>query len=208
MRPAILLHAPLSPAARPGWAGALLAALPYAWRLRLESRPAAERVASLGGIALAVAAIARLAGATPRVRALLQSPEGKPRFASGPGFSISHTVDRVACVAAAAIDTGLDLETTAGGRDDGELQRWTATEAALKAAGLGLRQLGRVDLERGLAGARVGGRHYVLHHLRLADDCVTCVAAQTPLALTTEAVELDGPEVSAALERSLGPSAQ
>lgn len=208
VKSAILLHAPLPPHGVPRWTEALLDALPYARRLQLESRGPEACTASLGGIALVLAAAARLDGMPPAVRTLAASAEGRPRFAEGPCFSISHAATRVACVVSRCGEPGLDIETIDDTAARERLRRWTATEAVLKAAGQGLRALRDVRLDDALVTGEFGGRRYVLHHVLQDGAIVGCVAAQTALDFVIEAATLEGPEVSAAVECSLGLAAQ
>lgn len=208
VKTAILLHAPLRPAVEPPWAAALLGALPYAWRLRLESRPRAALVASLGGVALALCGATRLRKAVPDVRALVASEGAKPRFAEGPCFSVSHTDDTVACVVSPGGEVGLDVESFQAQCDRDRLLRWTATEAVLKAAGRGIREWPGVTLDADLSGGVIDGRRYVLRAVELADACRGWVAAASSIEFAIETVELDGPDVSTAVECSLGLLAQ
>jgi phosphopantetheinyl transferase len=203
----ILLHAGLSPAVQPRWAEALLQALPYARRLHLERANDAARTASLGGLALALAGALKINASAPRVSGLLLAADQKPRFASGPHFSISHSVDRVACAVCAATDIGLDIESElVAAQRPGKYgpRQWTAIEATLKAAGRGLRQLADVRLDPHRDGADLAGVHYVLHPLQLTPRTFGHVAAPEPLALEIVETTLDGGDVSAAVERSLG----
>jgi hypothetical protein len=203
---AILLHASLAPGLPPAWAARLLAALPYARRLQLERADATARTASLAGLALALAGSARTAGVPSRIADLQLRDGQKPRFASGPFFSVAHTNDRVACVTCDGVDVGLDIETAqpAGGSSTRRLLQWTATEATLKAAATGLRRIGdvRVDVDGLVSG--MAGRRYLLREVRLATHTVGHVAAAEHLDLAIEALALDSVEVSATLQRALG----
>jgi len=173
-------HAPAS------WEHALLAALPYAKRLELERRDPAGRRASLAGIALALACVARLRQAPASARDLRFPHDGKPVLLGGPFFSVSHTAERVACAASAASDCGLDIEalpSPAPGApaDIDRLRRWTATEAVLKSAGLGLRATKSVSLAADLHTAILHDRRYCLCELSLAPGIVAHVAAREPI---------------------------
>jgi phosphopantetheinyl transferase len=94
----------------------------------------------------------------------------------GPDFSISHCEGRVACAVSAGSTVGLDieLESRAGGR--AWLQRWTATEAVLKAAGIGLRSAADVRIDASAATIDGLPSRYVLVPLALADGLVACLA--------------------------------
>lgn len=187
--------------------------MPYAKRLAVEDkRDSAARGATLAGIALALIGAERLSPAGRRVAELVFPVDGKPSFADGPYFSVSHSDDRVACALSPTHDVGLDVE---GIADDAtaqrgeQLRRWTAIEAALKAAALGMRRAREVHLEPDLSAAEVGGVRYSLRRIELARDCVCHLATrQPPQHVTVEEVDLASGEISALLERSLGRCAQ
>ncbi len=150
MTDAIILHAPLRlPLSCPSWQVSLLQALPYAQRLELERREPEARRASLAGLGLVLVGAARLTQQEFPPQAFTFPPAGKPRLAGGPYFSISHSSSTVTCIVCADTDCGIDIEDRLDAADAmtvAKLQRWTATEAALKAAGLGLRAAGEVEL--------------------------------------------------------------
>lgn len=212
MTDAIILHAPLRlPVSCPSWQEPLLQALPYAHRLELERREPTARRASLAGLGLVLMAAPRLARQEFSPRALTFPPDGKPRLVGGPFFSISHSQSRVACVVCAAADCGIDIEDLPDPVEAAvlaKLQRWTATEAALKAAGLGLRAASEVTLADSLGQASFRGERYVLQAVDLAPGIVGHVAARTQLAPTVVPLELDDTRLSALLERSFGLAAQ
>lgn len=207
MQKVILLHAFVATSRPPRWASSLLEALPYARRLQLERADDARRFASLGGLALALSGAARLAPPGARVTDLVLDAESKPRFATdAPAFSVSHSADRVGCALACGADLGLDLEDVPAPDDDRavrELQRWTATEAALKAAGLGLRSVRDVILDEASSTATVGAMRYHLHALRVSPRTLGHLATTQDALLEIDEVDLDGAEVSAAVERAL-----
>jgi phosphopantetheinyl transferase len=177
---AIVLHAP--PAKfDAGGAASLLERLPYAYRLELERRAAAERNASLLAVELLCGGLLRLRG----VRldpSRLQFPEGgKPRLDGGPWFSVSHARARVAVALSDRCDLGLDLEDIgAAGRDGEALERWTATEATLKAIGAGIRRARDVQLAEDLATALIDGVTVHLRRVKLAPDCVARLGTLEP----------------------------
>ncbi|HXW11048.1 MAG TPA: hypothetical protein VD737_10545 [Steroidobacteraceae bacterium] len=212
MENASLLHAPLTPGLRRPCAARLLEALPYARRLHLERTDPLVRASSLAGLALALVAAARARGAAFEGIAGLRLPEGeKPRFVRGPHFSVSHTPTRVACIACDAAEVGIDIETAPAGAASAvvrKLQRWTATEATLKAAGAGLRRVRDVRVELASLEAGFEGRCYVLRELALAPDTLGHVASLQPVRPDIECVALDGSCFSASLERVLGLSTQ
>jgi hypothetical protein len=190
----------------------LLHALPYAKRLELERREGAGLRESLAGLALLVLGAARIRAPGLAVGRLAFTPGAKPRCHGGPHFSISHTRARVVCAISETVDPGVDVESVARGMstaDRDRMRRWTATEAALKAAGLGLRDSAGVRLDPGLRYAEIGSTRYVLSEPRLAEDCICHVAmAVVPPELEIDAVDLDAPEASLAIERSLGVATQ
>ncbi|MGD9597638.1 MAG: 4'-phosphopantetheinyl transferase superfamily protein [Steroidobacteraceae bacterium] len=103
-------------------------------------------------------------------------PRGKPRYAGGPDFSIAHSAPLVACAAVSQGAVGLDVEcddtverlTLAAICDAGErtLARtlgkralWMAKEAALKAGGGTIEQIGAVHVHAGGAEFRAVRYH-------------------------------------------------
>ncbi|MEY2918905.1 MAG: hypothetical protein RL261_210 [Pseudomonadota bacterium] len=206
MTDAIILHAPLRPPLScPSWQEALLQTLPYAHRLELERREPDARRASLAGLSLVLLAAARLTRQEFPPRAFTFPPAGKPRLVGGPCFSISHSVSCVACIACADADCGIDIEDLpqpVAGAALAQLRRWTATEAALKAAGLGLRATSEVALADSLGHALVGNERYELQAMDSVPGVVGHVAARRHLTLIVGSLELDDVEISALLERS------
>ena len=212
MTDAIILHASLRlPLASPPWQEPLLQALPYAHRLELERREPAARRASLAGLGLVLLATARMTHQEFPPRAFKFSPAGKPGLEGGPCFSLSHSSSRVTCIVCADTDCGIDIEDVQDSADAGiamKLQRWTATEAALKAAGLGLRAAAQVVLAASLDSAAVGSERYSLQVLQDVPGVIGHVAARKRLTTVVEAVELDDVRLSASLERSFGLATQ
>ncbi|MBK7902095.1 MAG: hypothetical protein IPJ97_03430 [Proteobacteria bacterium] len=138
MTDAITSHTRL-PSSCPSWQESLLQALPYAQRLELERREPGARRASLAGLGLVLVGAAHVTRQEFPPQAFTFPPAGKPRLASGPYFSISHSRSAVACIVCADADCGIDIEDRTEAEEGAtvaKLQRWTATEAALKAAGL------------------------------------------------------------------------
>jgi hypothetical protein len=181
MNAVIVLHAAL-----PGHFGAaldalLLPQLAYARRQQLERCDAVARRASLAAIDLLLQGAVRL-GAGPLDPGRIAFPDGgKPYVEGGPRFSVSHCTTRVAVALSSCCEVGLDVEDDAGlpeGREPQlrRLERWTATEAALKAVGLGLRSAGRVVLASDLATARVGEVMVQLRSLSLREGVVARLA--------------------------------
>ena len=178
---AIVLHAP--PAGFDvGGAASLLERLPYARRLELERREAAARNASLLAVELLCDGFLRLRGVRLDPSRLQFPQGGKPRLDGGPWFSVSHARARVAVALSDRCDLGFDLEHIgAAGRDRDALERWTATEATLKATGAGIRRARDVQLASDLATARIDGQTVHLRGVTLAPDCVARLATLEPV---------------------------
>ena len=212
MTDAIILHASLQlPLSCPPWQDTLLQALAYARRLELERRDATARRASLVGLGLVLLAAAMSTRQAFPPRAFKFPASGKPALSGGPRFSISHSPARVACVVCPDTDCGIDIEDLPAAADAAavtKLQRWTATEAALKAAGLGLRAASRVELADSFDVAFIGDERYELQPLTALPGVIGHLAARKTLTPSIELVELDDARLSALLERSLGLAAQ
>jgi phosphopantetheinyl transferase len=212
MSAAIVLHAPLPAEPRSlRWESSLLQSLPYARRLQLEGRSAPQRTASLAGIALVLLGAERLTGQPVAPRNFSFPLDLKPSLAQGPEFSLSHSTRLVACCVTSGKPCGIDVEDTplaanADGID--RLRHWTATEAILKAAGRGVRNMHEVRLNSGLASGFVGEGGFCLQPLAGLPGAIGHVASRAPLALSLLAVDLDGDELSAAMERSFSLAAQ
>jgi hypothetical protein len=212
MTDAIILHAHLRPPLScPSWQGALLRALPYAHRLELERREPEARRASLAGLGLVLVGAARITQREFPPQAFTFPPAGKPRLDGGPHFSISHSASRVTCIVCADSDCGIDIEDRPDAAESAtvaKLRRWTATEAALKAAGLGLRAADEVALADLLGHAIVRGRRYELQALDDLPGVIGHVAAEKTLRPVIVPLALDDAPASAVLERSFGLAAQ
>jgi hypothetical protein len=117
--------------------------LPYLKRLAVSSGTEAAR-ASLAGIALAQRALAGLLGRPVQAAEIVFAPHEKPRVAGcdGVDFSIAHSGTLVGCAAVRGAQVGFDVEQ---GTDE-RLKDWVAREATVKAAGLGMRAVGEVQL--------------------------------------------------------------
>jgi len=164
----------------------LIERLPYAKRLELEARSPNARCTSLAGIALALRGLAvMLSGPVDPCR--LSFPAGgKPCLPGGPGFSISHSGSRVGVALCPDCEPGFDLEQFDAGEpaaDRLRLVRWTATEAVLKAAGRGLRDAPRVDLDASLRTGTVSGASFKLVPVEIASDVVAFLATGSPARL-------------------------
>lgn len=179
---AIVLHAPRGgqwPARREG---ELLERLPYAYRLALEGRDAHARAASLQALELLVAGFRRLRDGTLELGRVRWPDGGKPQVEGGPWFSVSHSGARVAVALSDRCEVGFDVEDLDGPQADrARLERWTATEAALKAVGAGIRRSTGVELARDLATACIDGARLHLRPVDLGAGCVARIAAREPL---------------------------
>ena len=162
----------------------LLGQLPYAKRLELERREPGARDASLAGLWLALEGAARLRGREVDVALLRFPPDGKPYLEGGPHFSISHGPQHVASAVCEAGEIGFDLEEVDAMSGDSlearqKLQRWTATEAVLKAAGRGLREARSVELDNRLANGTLAGVRYRLKPVEISTHVVAHLAMQS-----------------------------
>jgi hypothetical protein len=207
MQKAIVLHAPRFTAHRAEWHDALLLALPYAKRMELEGRDAPARADSLSGLALALVGAERLAIPVQKTAHFVFPLDGKPHWLAGPAFSVSHSADRIGCAVIEDGDVGFDVETVAPGSDAdayAKLHRWTAVEAVLKAAGVGLRAADSVLLDLPAGRAQQADTRYHVRELTLANGCVSHLATTRPVAPVIEAIDLDdAAAISATLERRL-----
>lgn len=206
-----LLHAPLPADGTWRWQRALLDALPYGKRLELERRDEAGLRASLGGLALLVLGAAQTRPAGLSVSGLAFAPDQKPRCDGGPYFSISHAEGRVACAVSETLDVGVDIERLGSpgpASDLDKLRRWTATEAVLKAAGLGLKHVNEVVLDADLTGATTGRQRCALRQVPIGEGYVCHLASAGAPAVRLCGVRLDDLATSLAIERSLRLAAQ
>lgn len=181
MNEVLILHSSLAAAGGDARADALLMRLPYARRLELARRGPDARLASLAGVALALAGAARLRGQPVEPGQLEFPANGKPGFAGGPCFSVAHSSTRVAVAVSEGCELGFDLEDmSAAVPDDAgptlQLQRWTAIEAALKAVGAGLRSAGQLRMAEDLATASFAGIEINLQRVEIETGCVARLA--------------------------------
>jgi hypothetical protein len=211
MTDAIILHASLRRPASPHADQKLLQALPYAKRLELASRSSEGRRTSLAALGLTLMAAERIGRRSHSPGAFSFPAEGKPVLRDGPRFSVSHTASYVACIVCAVSECGIDIEETGAYPDAAtvlKLERWTATEAALKAAGQGLRAAREVVLGDSLDFAVLRDQQFVLQALDAVPGCIGHVASSAGLQFVVEEVDLAGPGISAVLQRSLGLPSQ
>jgi phosphopantetheinyl transferase len=189
----LVMHARLRGGTLPEDLALLLQRLPYAKRLDLERREPGARNASLAGIWLALEGAARLRGRAVDVASLRFPANGKPYLEGGPHFSISHSLPHVAAAVCESVEIGLDIEEVDAGPGDTsearqKLQRWTATEALLKASGRGLREARSVELDESLATGTLAEVRYQLRPVEISNDVVAHLA--TPAAINSvEVVE-------------------
>jgi len=177
-----VLHALLPAALSAPRVASLLARLPYARRLELESRDPAARNASLLGVELLLEGVLRLRGGALDLARLSFPQDGKPMLDGGPWFSISHAESRVAVALSDRCDLGIDLEEYSAARPDhAARQRWTATEATLKAVGLGVRYAREVRIDEQFETAQL--REHILHlrEVDLGPGCVAYLATLAPV---------------------------
>lgn len=185
MHEVMVLHAALPGHLDAARAAALLERLPYARRLELDRRAAADRHASLVALDIVLSGAAHLRGRVVLPGQLRFPQDGKPHLEGGPFFSLSHSRTRVAVALSDGGEVGIDVEdvlpAAPGGRAREELDRWTATEAALKAAGAGLRTVARVRLAADLASAECAGARIHLTRLDLGPGWVASLATLGPV---------------------------
>jgi hypothetical protein len=183
MAEVLVLHARLPSPVGEAADGAtrLLARLPYAYRLELESRAPALRLASLAGLALLRTGAARWRGVVPDPACLEFPQGGKPRLPGGPHFSVAHSSARVAVALCADCAVGIDVEEIVDHAVAGDrLARQVASEAALKACGAGLRGYDRLQLDDDLAVAQLDATAAWLRPVELAAGSVGWLAALAP----------------------------
>lgn len=204
MSPVIVLHAALPGHFGAALEAALLPRLAYARRLQLERCDAVVRRASLAAVDLLMQGAVRL-GAGPLDPGRIVFPDGgKPYVEGGLRFSVSHCATRVAVALSSCCELGLDVEDGVAppeGREPqlSRLERWTATEAALKASSLGLRSAGRVVLAPDLATAQVGEVTVQLRSLSLRPGLVARLATVGPVArVSVEEISPGQPGLGAA----------
>jgi phosphopantetheinyl transferase len=182
----LVLHARLTDGSAPAPLRWQLERLSYAKRLELGRRDERDRRASLAGIALVLAGASRLRGCGVGAGELRFPADGRPTLNGGPWFSVSHGSATVAAALSEDVPLGFDLEdtqsaqpaSTTGGRN---LARWTATEAVLKAAGRGLREMRDVVLDEALTNGRLAGLDYQITPVRLSAAVVAHLATPTPV---------------------------
>ena len=206
----MLLHHALVPAElNPSLEARWLALLPSRRAASLARlRSAADRIATLLGMAL-LGDCARAAGLAPPLAGEIVMPaRGKPRWIQGVDFSIAHAGRRVACaLAPRGVTVGLDIEPAgavtwrdlrlvtrateterfaAAGLDATSL--WTAKEAVVKAAGAGLAAV--CDVEASRTSAAFRGRRFLLRRPRFARGFACTVALSAGASIRVR--ELDG----------------
>jgi phosphopantetheinyl transferase len=181
MNDVVVLHAVLTAAPDAARAEWLLTRLPYARRLELEQRDAAVRAASLLATELVLDAVARLRGEPPDISRLRFPQQQKPYLEDGSWFSVSHSARRVVVAASDRCEVGIDIEDVGGPRAPDGLDRWTAIEATLKAAGRGLPQLRDVRLASDLSTGEVSGQLVHLRPITIAPDCIASLATRQPV---------------------------
>lgn len=199
---ALVMHARVGPESDERL-GRLLGTLPYGRRALYERRSGTGRRSGLAGVALALEGLGRLVG-RPVLAAEIEFPQdGKPRLSGGPSFSVSHSGDVVAVALVTTGEVGLDVEVEARGRSRARLERWTAVEAVLKAAGLGLSASPDVVVSEDLGSGAVAGMTYRIVPVDLGPGVVACIAGERGFSrVEVEPVDLS---VTASLERLARP---
>jgi 4'-phosphopantetheinyl transferase len=173
------------------------AQLPYARALRLRGAAHAQSQ-SLLGVALACALLSRAAGRPVNPKQIEFAAGAKPLAPGLPDFSIAHAGSWVVCALASEGSVGVDIEALvarrqvplgSGAFDAAErsaartvraaLAIWTTKEAALKAAGASLPELGAVRVR----GSRVQfrGRRWYCRTPQISARAVLRVVASQPI---------------------------
>lgn len=181
MNDVVVLHAVLTAAPDAARAEWLLTRLPYARRLELEQRDAAVRAASLLATELVLDAVARVRGELPDISRLRFPQQQKPYLEDGSWFSVSHSARRVVVAVSDRCELGIDIEDIDGPNAPDRLERWTAIEATLKAAGCGLPQVRDVRLAADLSTGEVSGQLVHLRPIGIAPDCIARLATRQPV---------------------------
>lgn len=173
-----------------------LARLSDAHREQLQRRTGRVRMASIAGLSMLTRGLSAI-GVERDLADLHFTEAGKPFWAQGPRFSISHSGRYAGCVVAASDDAdfnvGFDIEqvrplrrdvlarvlsaeelASAQGDPVALYQLWSAKEAVVKAVGVGLRKIAqvRIDGDR----ARLEDTVWYLHRQVLDVDHVACLA--------------------------------
>lgn len=164
----------------------LLDRLPYARRLELERRDPQARHASLLALGLVLDGLASVRGRVVEAGELQFPQGGKPRCTGGESFSISHATRLVAVAVSGDCEVGIDVEDLGATGDPGpdarqKLERWTAVEAVLKTAAVGLRHAHEVEVDRTAMRARFGDREFFVRPLDLGSGAVAHLATTGPV---------------------------
>ncbi len=165
---------------------------PPAYRARIEAMRSLEaRARTMAGLWLLEQGLAILDIAPTRLDVLGFGPGGRPEFADGPCFSISHSGALVACALDTAGTIGLDVEQRRDGiaprlqrsvAPDGDFfEAWCAREATVKASGrVGLARIRAATIDGAIA--YLDDRRWYLAPLSLAPGYAACLAGTRPLA--------------------------
>lgn len=164
----------------------LLDRLPYARQLELERRDPQARHASLLALGLVLDGLASVRGRAVEVGELQFPQGGKPRCTGGESFSISHATQRVAVAVSGDCGVGIDVEEFGPAKAPGadawqKLEHWTAVEAVLKVAEVGLRHAHEVQVDLAASRARLGDHVYFLRRLELGSGVVAHLATTAPV---------------------------
>jgi 4'-phosphopantetheinyl transferase len=192
----------------------LLDRLPVAMQQKiLRYRRWQDAYGSLLGKLLLQAAM-KQAGLPADLNELRVSAYGRPHWADGPDFNISHSGTRVVCLLSLQGRVGIDLELCAD-ISIGDFQPqftalewatitgsgtplltfyryWTAKESLIKADGRGLQiPLDGLKIDEGMGGTQDGGRWF-LRELDIFPGYACHIASETPIdVLTCEEISPD-----------------
>lgn len=180
-------------------------ALPYAKRLATDAQEIEGR-RTLAGVSLARRALAALLGREVPAKDFVFPDGGKPHVAGAPDFSIAHSGPWVGCATVATGRIGFDVECERPGIEQtvrllyspaeaasltpqAALERWVATEAALKVFGASVREAQQVEFHAG----RPYFRGETLYRIAIDvfEGAAACVMTSQPLrSVTAEQVPL------------------
>ncbi|HET7314115.1 hypothetical protein [Salinisphaera sp.] len=165
---------------------------PPAYRERIATMTSrAARARTMAGLWLLEQGLAELGCREARIERLGFAPGGRPVFAVGPWFSISHSAQLVACAVSERCAVGLDVERRRNGvsarlrhaiAPNGDFfASWCAREATVKASGrVGLARIRAVAIDGD--SAYLDRRGWRLTPLALAPGYAGCVAAGAAIA--------------------------
>lgn len=181
----------LNPAREAIFARRCVSRTPALYRERLSSMTSATaRARTMAGLWLLEQYCAAHGWTDAHYHRMGLGPGGKPEFASGPFFSISHSRQLIACACDPDHPIGIDVEfrrqkvspklrKTIAPTGDFFIN-WCAREATVKASGhVGLARIRATKVER--CTAILDEQRWFLSHPELAPDYSCCIASPMPV---------------------------